>query len=301
MHLKPYLESGLVQAGVAALARLRVRGDTLVLAYHNIVPHGEQASGDMSLHLSQRAFADQLDEVARTHDVIPLASILTDHDVNPRRPRVVITFDDAYHGALVAGVAELSRRRLPATIFVAPGLLGAPTWWDILADPGSGEIPPATRDRALVEYEGDGHRILTSNAIPANADRNRSVPRIASEAELLMAATSPGIAIASHSWSHSNLSALSAEVVTGELRNSMNWLRGKCASFIPWLSYPYGKWNAATERIAADLGYAGAFRVDGGWIRRSADRRHALPRFNVPAGLSLNGFRLRLAGIAAGS
>ena len=139
--LKHLAEAAIVGSGLTRLTRYAHRSRVLVLAYHNIVPNGETADGDWNLHLPQHEFALHLDTIGRTHDVVPLASIF---DPPTRaRPRVAITFDDAYAGALHAGLRELERRGMPSTIFVAPGLLGRVTWWDALAKPGIFLIPSA--------------------------------------------------------------------------------------------------------------------------------------------------------------
>lgn len=70
--MRTIAEHGLALSGIPALSRKRRCGETLILAYHNIVPTGERAVGDRSLHLSQRAFAAQLDHLAATHDVVGL-------------------------------------------------------------------------------------------------------------------------------------------------------------------------------------------------------------------------------------
>ena len=150
--IKGAIEQALILSGLAALARRRVRGQTLILAYHNVVPDGESVRGDISLHLPQRRFAAQLDILARLGRVIPLARAL-DPAVD-RTPRFVVTFDDAYAGALSAGVGELRKRGMPGTIFVAPGLLGLTTWWDTIADPDTGTVPESKRDHALGALAG---------------------------------------------------------------------------------------------------------------------------------------------------
>ena len=66
------MERILVDSGIA---RARVRSPKVaiaILAYHNIVPHGEAPAGDRSLHLAQQAFADHLDCLATTHDIVHL-------------------------------------------------------------------------------------------------------------------------------------------------------------------------------------------------------------------------------------
>jgi hypothetical protein len=51
---------------------------------------------------------------------------------------------------------------------------------------------------------------------------------------------------------------------------------------------------------AARAGYEGALAIDGGWLPAVPPDRYALPRVNVPPGLSLNGFVLRGAGLLTG-
>jgi peptidoglycan/xylan/chitin deacetylase (PgdA/CDA1 family) len=297
---KRIIERALVFGGVTAFGRYRRRRDILVLAYHNVLRADERSSGERSLHLPWRQFVRQLDALERGHHVVPLTGVLEDR-TSARRPNVVITFDDAYRGAVAVAAPELARRGMPATIFVAPGLLGRYTWWDQLADSRTGRVPAATRDRALAEYAGDGAAILralrTSEVRP-----DGDAPRIATEDELFAAAAIPGITFGSHTWTHANLSVLPAPDVDRELRSSLEWLRARFTCSIPWLSYPYGLYTEQVKRAAESAGFVGSMRVDGGWIGSALARApQALPRYNVPAGLSIHGFRLRLAGWGAGA
>src|SRR5690606_35559597 len=102
---KSTVETLLIRSQLPSLIR-RVRPSDLILAYHNVVPEGESAAGDRSLHLPVADLRSQLDRLTRTHDVVPLASLL-DPGVERNRPRVAITFDDAYRGAITCGVDEL--------------------------------------------------------------------------------------------------------------------------------------------------------------------------------------------------
>jgi peptidoglycan/xylan/chitin deacetylase (PgdA/CDA1 family) len=268
-----------------------LRGRTLVLAYHNIVPNGEHPAGDASLHLPQLEFARQLDVLAESHDVVSLIDL--DRTSKSQRPRVVITFDDAYHGAVLSGVDELTKRRMPATIFVAPAILSSTPWWDALADPKTGVVRDDLRRHALEQLHGDANAILASEK---SKSRTSTLPRIATEAELKARASSPGITLASHTWSHRNLASLVEAELESELLRPLQWLSTRFPSVPPWLSYPYGLFSESVQAAARNAGYAGAFRIDGGWMPKSQSSLYALPRLNIPAGLSLNGFRLRLAG-----
>ena len=299
-RLKAAAEHLAVGGGVAAAVRARMRGGTLILAWHGVVPDGEPAAGERSLHVPQRRFAKQLDALLRTHDVVPLAEVLDPSQGG--RPRAALTFDDAYAGAVTAGVAELAARGLPATFFAVPASVGTDGfWWDALVPPGADALPAAVRAEALDRARGEDAAVralartrgLRPHPLPPHA-------RPASLAQLRAAARVPGITIASHTWSHPNLARLSPDEAEDEMRRPLAWLRERFPSAsIPWLSYPYGLWTAEGARAAEAAGYAGALRVEGGWVPRTIDP-FALPRVNVPAGLSPRGLALRAAGLLCG-
>ncbi len=294
--LKTAVEQGLLRSGLAGIASRLRRSDTLILAYHNVVPDGERVAGDSSLHLPRAAFAAQLDALMEIAEVISLDAALSG-GAPGGRPAVAITFDDAYRGCVLAGVAELVKRGLPATIFVPPALLNDGVfWWDALTPKGMPGLAPAVRDHALLRLAGKGEEILAAYG----RDDTSHIPsyaRGASEAELRAAAEQPGITIASHTWSHPNLAALSAGELEDELARPLAWLRDRFSGVLPYISYPYGHYSPAVERAAAAAGYSAALRIEGGWLSDGASNRYGIPRLNVPSGLSNAGFRLRCSGL----
>src|SRR5678816_2862632 len=96
--LRGAVEFAMVASGLPVLGRRRRRGDTLVLAYHNVVPDGAEAFGDRSLHLPLSRLRQQLAALEATHEVVSLDELET--PARTERPRAAITFDDAYAGAL---------------------------------------------------------------------------------------------------------------------------------------------------------------------------------------------------------
>ena len=297
--MKRVLELGLARGGPALVARKLAAGRTVVLAYHNVLPDGAPAVGERSLHLPRRRFAAQLDVLRRTHDIVPLATV-AERSPSGARPRAAITFDDAYRGAVTAGVAEVVTRGLPATVFVAPAFVGGRTfWWDALADPDSGVMAEALHDEALERLAGDDAAVRAW--APGAGLRETPVPdhaRVADERELLAAASLPGVTLASHSWSHPNLALLDSDALREQLTRPLEWLRQRFpAAVIPWLAYPYGISSPEVETAAARAGYRAALRVNGDWLAAGSAPVYAMPRLNVPAGMTIDGFVLRTSGV----
>lgn len=300
-YLKRCMEKGLRGAGIAAAVRAAGRGDVVVLAYHNIVPDGAAVTGDLSLHLPQREFARQLDWLRSTHDVVPLSAIFE----TPRslaRPRAVVTFDDAYRGAVTAGVKELSDRDLPGTVFVAPAFVGGGAfWWDLLAAGGGAGLASEVRNHCLEALDGRNDRVLTwAGQRQVHMSDLPLHQRVATEDELVKCAVYGGITFASHTWSHSNLCRISAPELREELERPLAWLRERFSQVSSWLAYPYGLATRTTAAAARAAGYEGAFLVHGGrTTHRNLDaNRYTMPRLNIPAALSLDAFALRASGLS---
>lgn len=287
-------------SGVAGRFARRRPSRRVVLAYHNVLPDDVAPGGDRSLHIPRERFAAHLDLLAREARVVPLADLLEAPPAldGDRRPVVAVTFDDAYSGAVTAGVAELAARGLPATICVPPAFVGGRTfWWDALASPG-GDLAASVRDAVLDECRGDD-TAARSWAAARNLPVSDDLPpafRCAGEPELRAALGAPGLTVASHTWSHRNLARLEPAEAREELERPRGWLARFGDGALPVITYPYGLHSAAVRSLAGDAGYRAAFRVDGGALG-PADDRFALPRLNVPAGLSPEGLLLRLAGL----
>jgi peptidoglycan/xylan/chitin deacetylase (PgdA/CDA1 family) len=281
--------------------RRRRAADAVVLAYHNIVPDGAEVLGDRSLHLPQREFARQLDLLRETHDVVPLDQVLEPPSGPRTRPRAAITFDDACQGAVTAGIDELARRGMPATVFVAPAFVGGRSfWWDALAGPGTEGLAEDVRRHALESLAGRDDAVrrwaeCSGIAVHAVPDHQTC----ATEAQLRALDGTEGITLASHTWSHPNLARLSREELEEELSRPLAWLRERFQHVIPWLTYPYGLASPQVVAAVAEAGYRGALLVEGGWLPRhprGCIHPYELPRQNVPSGLSLRGFELRVSG-----
>ena len=298
MHplVKQPLEWAISSPTIGWMTQHRVRGKRLILAYHGIIPEGQTPAGDRALFVAQRDFAMHLDLLAAEADVAPLDRI---DDPGDGRPRVAITFDDAYSGAVNEGVGELVKRNLPATIFVAPGRLnGHVFWWDALSTRHEA-LDERVRHHALHELAGADERVrawAASTGLPVSGSQPPYL-RAATRGELDAALAFPGITVGSHTWSHRNLAALGVDDVDDEVRDSREWLRAEFGDkAIDWLAYPYGLDSNDVHRSVAKASYAGALRIGGGWHSPTDVSPLARPRFSIGSGLSVAGLRARLNG-----
>jgi len=299
-RLKAGLEATLANSGVATLFRRRLRRRRLILAYHGVVPKGERAAGEQSLHVSEADFSAQLEVLGELAQVVPLRELLGAPHEHAALPRVAITWDDAYAGALTAGIDAVVQRGVPALLFVAPGRLGGQSfWWDRLAERFGGTIPEAVRRHALLELGGRDDAVAAAYETGGSAVALPEFACSGGETQLASAAAQPGISVASHSWSHPNLAALAPDEVRQELVSPARWLAERFGCYAPFLAYPYGCHSPTVELEAANAGYAAGLRISGGWMPLATVDPFQIPRLNVPAGLSLDGFVLRLSGLLA--
>lgn len=298
--LKRRIESVLVEGGIARLARVVLRPGGVVLAYHNVLPAGAAPVGDRSLHVPLAALEAHLDALAAIGEVVPVEVVLRDPVASPRRVRIALTFDDAYRGAVTVGVDSLVRRGFPATVFVTPAFVdGGPFWWDSLADPALGAVPPEAREHALQRLQGDDQAVRRWAA--ATGRPTFPVPEYAtaaSESELRAAARHPGIVLGSHTWSHRNLASLPDDDLQGELTRPLAWLLERFQSVARWVSYPYGLYSPRVVTAAARAGYTAAFALADPASRsgRGAAPAFEHPRGNVPSGMTAHGVVLRVSG-----
>jgi peptidoglycan/xylan/chitin deacetylase (PgdA/CDA1 family) len=292
--VKRAVEVALCRSGIARLARSLRSQDVLVLAYHNVVPGGARVRGERSLHISQDELHRQLSLLSRTHQFVPVDSVPSP---GSGRPRVAVTFDDAYRGAVQLGVEVLSDLAVPATIFVAPAWLGARRfWWDVLSH--DRELEPWERERALTENQGKAEQVLAAAGHTGDPDGSGSPhTRTAGEEDLDAAMGFAGLTVGSHSWSHPNLATLEEPELEEEVGRPLDWLRKRWQGrVVDWLSYPYGRRSPQVVEVARRVGYVGGFRIEGGWVKGRVPPFET-PRLNVPAGLSLEGFQIRSAGL----
>lgn len=296
--VKRRLEDAILWSGIGGAVRWQRRRQAVILAYHNIV-ESCTGRGDSSLHLQVSRFRAQLDLLASTHDVVPLEQVFRRRPAKAGRPAAVITFDDAYEGAMTLGVAELRKRGLPGAVFACSGLPdGVTTWWDGLARLDGRGLDPEVRRIALDMAQGDQSTVMA--LAEANRWKVNEMPkegRIASRAVLLRA--SEYLTVGVHTVTHPNLTKLDPARVVGELVECATWVREQFGVNRPTLAYPYGLFNDRVVEAVKGAGYRAAFRVEGGFCRPGPNLEGGfdIPRVNIPSGLSDAGFELLVSGV----
>ncbi len=296
MILRRVAERTLLNVSALLADRAPANG-TLILAYHGVRPADEPERGERSLHVGWDRFLAHLDVLERCAQVVSLERALS---FAPReqtvRKQVVITFDDAYEGAVQLALPELARRGWPSTVFVPTDFLGTRGfWWDQAAEMTGGALSSDIRDRAVDACAGDA--LLVAKEIPLASVESLPWYMACARQEALVEAGRCGlVTLAPHTASHVNVAAISEERLLDEVRRSLAWCQ-QFESGRPLLAYPYGRWSPSLASLLQSAGISHALRVNGGWLTPHVSLSPmAIPRMNVPAGLSAERLELGLRG-----
>lgn len=261
-------------------------GSRLILSYHNVVASKSGPLGDNSLHLRLESFERQLRLIRNEADVVSVPVLLASSDSRSRL--VAITFDDAYSSALIHGVALCSIMSLPSCVFIAPGILGTAPTWDRRAM--NGRWSASEREHFLWSEQGYCDHERDSIEIDSRL-------RIATYEQLERLRHDPFVSIGNHTWSHANLGSLEPEQVRVELTRAQVWIESHFGNqAIRATAYPYGIPPRSPDAALQAVGLNAGMLVTGGWMSRGRMTLSALPRWNVPAEISDQGFRARLRG-----
>jgi len=243
--------------GKRAARRASSSGQAVVICYHAIA----DLSDDPILReygVPRARFAEHLDMLARRgHSFVGLDAILEALEGRGTLPAgaVLVTFDDAYADLLSSACPVLTERGIPAVAFAVSGQIGGTNDWD---------------------------RPLGAAALPLL------------DADGLRAVGAEGVEVGSHGVTHRILPRLTPEEVAEELQESAARLESLGLPRPRAFAYPHGEWDPACAAAAGDAGYAAAFTVEPGVVRRGA-RRFSLPRIEVLASDTPRKLRIKLA------
>jgi peptidoglycan/xylan/chitin deacetylase (PgdA/CDA1 family) len=196
----------------------------------------------------------------RDFRVVPLAEVFRLARAGPPWPprTVAVTFDDCYRDNLVAA-RILSEYGLPATFFLPTAFVDTDRTF-----PWDGHLPP--------------------------------LPNLTWADVRTMAGL--GFEIGSHTVTHADLGAVSAEQALGELVGSKREIEDRLGLPVRWLAYPFGGVGNFRQEIldlATGAGYEGCLSGHGGLVGPDVNPR-LLPRVPVPPFRSLLALELYLRG-----
>lgn len=98
-----------------------------------------------------------------------------------------------------------------------------------------------------------------------------------------------GIDIQNHTVTHPSLDQLSYDQQYDEINNATAALKSLTGKTTKVFAYPYGAYNADTLSVVENLGFKGAFTIEGG-VSTDKDSRYELPRFMILNGDTLDDF-----------
>ena len=312
------LGSGRVGAGVS-------------LMYHRVspAPRAGEAWGNRSLSVSVDAFDEQVRFFSENYTCLALPEAVGRlREGQLPQGTVVFTFDDGYRDNLELALPVLEKWGVPATIYVATGLVDRPElcWWF--------ELEALVRSLTAIDVElPDGRlarRMRTSwdcfavyqrlarccstvdpavfapimDAVRRQAPGQPDLPsQMMSWGEIRQIDAHPLITIGAHTVSHPPLGALTEADATGELEESKAVLERELGHAVDHLAYPYGSVFQIGEReveLARQAGFASSFTTrQGHLMQEHADHLLALPRLQVADGDTLGDIRWTLSGLAA--
>lgn len=325
------LKDLLTRFGVQHLLRPLLGGHGAVLVLHRVRPRdpGLLLEANHRNSIPPELLARLLDALAADRIAVVTLDEALARLAGPRSGRFVcLTFDDGYRDNHDTLLPLLEARRVPATVYVAPGLIDgtAPLWWyaldEVLARedrlrlplPEESDLPCA--DRAAKERAfGRAARFMLRASRDAAARLNRAlearygVDRAALAARHMMTwemvrrlAASSFVEIGAHTLTHPSLAALTRAEALEELEGSRLRLERETERRVRHLAYPYGVPGTAGARefaLAEQAGFATAVTtLPGNLLSRHAAERHAWPRHGLGPADGVAALRLKLAGLA---
>lgn len=275
-------------------ATRRLRNAAVVLCYHNVVSDESVGMVGTGLHIGQARFRDQMRWLAAHYTVIPLRELNARIRAGKSLMRTAaVSFDDGYRGVFDHAWPVLEELRLPATVFVvteAPAS-AEPFWWD--HPDAERQASSESSQHRLGELRGDGRLILQE--IGATAPCNAPLATRPASWDVIRAAARAGLDLGVHSATHRTLPRLNDEELRTEIVDSRETLARHSGVTADLFAYPYGLWDQRVRSATKAAGYAMALSLNPILISPHADP-WAVPRVNIPAGISDSAFQAWIAG-----
>ncbi|WP_376694883.1 polysaccharide deacetylase family protein [Wenzhouxiangella sp. EGI_FJ10305] len=302
--------------------------------YHRVCPDPTDAeetdrsfapNGDLSVTVS--AFDEQMAFVARHFNCLSLPDAVEKlASGNLPARSLIVTFDDGYLDNLTLALPILRRHGVPATIYVATGLIGQtdlPWWYELEDLIGSGDgihiywhkqhlhfstIDAASKRRAFTILNPMLKRMNPADQASfmellreGSIKRPRQKIQLLNHDQLIKLAADPLITIGAHTHDHLALTSLNPIRLRHEMIRSKELLEEWLQRPIEHLAYPFGGQAQASTRefsAAAELGFSSAVTTRLGHFQ-NFHKNHllALPRIGIGYQDCMARFEWKLSGL----
>ncbi|MFN7966218.1 MAG: polysaccharide pyruvyl transferase family protein [Acidobacteriota bacterium] len=260
---------------------------TVVLNYHRV--HPSVGEDPYQLAITPALFESHLRHLCQQYRVVSAEEFLHGAPTSDPRPRVLLTFDDAYRDFYLHAWPILRKHRVPAVLFVPTGHVGpkTPFWWEVLVAAGrSGlqepykKLPPEQRNAAL--------DALLEEFL---AQTRRRLSDLSCNWAMLREIAADGLVeMGAHTQFHSSLGALDRLHAQQEIEGSLNDLERELGRRPRLFAFPHGGPGDISEtaiELLVSYGVTAAFTTSSGAIepqrRSELGQRSAmrLPRLIV--------------------
>lgn len=281
--IKNGLRIALYHSGALGLLhRWRNRHALTVLMFHRVLPSHDPAMqlAEREFTLTLDAFQRILDFVVRHYHVVSLADLDAAHRGDAPMPAtpLLITFDDGWRDTLTWALPELTKRHLPAVMFVPSEVptLAAARWWQDALAAGLRQAPVAARlcadaGAAVTASDNVGQSVAAYVAAMPPDERcrwmERHAPGMCSQVQTrqmvtcdeLDAVCRTRMAVGGHGHTHGPLTLMADPAA--ELLASRRMLE-RLGQRICSMSFPHGAWSAGLVAAARAVGLTWLFTSD---------------------------------------
>lgn len=312
--------------GMHHAARRRNRHRLLIVCYHGVAGPGDPAHW---LLMPAAEFDRQLAYLARHYRVLPIDDALADLWAGRvDAPTACVTFDDGYLDNLTEALPRLQRAAVPATIYLATGLVGTDrrlwtTEVDLACAGARGAtieldgivprtpVPPDAAARAAlagrlkgvlkalpVAHRRAAHERLLAQLDPARLDDGGAF-RIMTWADVRRMEAAGSITFGGHTVNHEIVSRLDQSDLEQEIGGSMRDVAAHAARLTATFAYPNGTPADFDARAAAAVSAAGGVAavttIEG--LNDAGTDRFALRRVTLGGDVGFDEFRARVSGL----
>lgn len=260
------------------------RGKLRIVAYHHVsdVVQFESQLRWLKTELTPISVADACGIVEGTVEV-----------QNP----IWVTFDDGHPSVLEFGLPVLERLKVPATLFVCPGVLsGEPFWWEVVEESTRlGFETPTVAD--LKRLHDQDRRQVVAEVLARMPDETRDRLGQQLDESALARWLAAGNTIGNHTWDHPLLDMASEEEQIRQIRLAHEWLTHFLGKPPETFAYPNGSVSPQSRLELKSLGYRIGLLFDHRIARVPAIDPLTVSRLRVNSWATMTRYRSIVAGI----